>query len=134
MFWLLTLPFRIVFGSGLALTNLNQLTATTAGSTTATFATPSDGGTNAAPALTFTTNTSPTAMQLQTYLNLIPALAGNVAVAGPAGGPLTVVYRNALGDANISDTALSFTTAARPDWYWLYSETSCWMGWKKELR
>src|SRR5262249_19678731 len=92
--------------------NVSQLDGSnTTGGTVATFATTNDGGTVTTPSLPFTSATTPTQGELLTYLNTIPALVNNVAVAGLPGGPLTVVYRNALGDTTVSDTALTFPTA-----------------------
>src|SRR5262249_40900502 len=46
--------------------------------------------------------------QVQTYLNKIPALTGNIAVFGPAGGPFTIVYLNNL--AFTDSSKLNLTT------------------------
>src|SRR5581483_4616063 len=43
-----------------------------------------------------------TAAAYQTNLNTIGALNGNVAVVGAAGGPLTVIFTNALAGANVN--------------------------------
>src|SRR5439155_19291530 len=58
-------------------------------------------GTAASAALTWTAGTAPTAAAVQTNLNTIPALAGNVSVTGPDGGPFRIEFTAALGNANV---------------------------------
>lgn len=107
-------PFLIVFNNVLAGTNVGPLSANvTSGTATTTFATVVDGGAAVVPAaLPYATGLvpSPTAVGLQAYLNAIPALANNVTVIGATGGPFSVVFRNGLGTANLSNSAFTFVT------------------------
>src|SRR5262249_6115784 len=54
-----------------------------------------NGQTSTAAPLTFFPGQSPTAVQVQQYLQGIPALTGNVAVVGPTGGPFTIAFGTA---------------------------------------
>src|SRR5581483_24326 len=54
----------------------------------------------------------PTVGQVQTYLDQIPGMAGNVSVFGAAGGPFTLVYGGALAMAPAS--SLLLTTQTQP--------------------
>ncbi|MCY2989559.1 MAG: hypothetical protein NTY19_17040 [Planctomycetota bacterium] len=51
--------------------------------------------------LTYTPGLSPTATDVLAHLNSIPQLNNNVSVVGRAGGPFTVVFRNALANATV---------------------------------
>src|SRR6185312_11929024 len=73
----------------------NELQTLTLGGTSGGTFTVSFGGVAATGSLTFTTGTAPTAASLQTYLNTIAALNGNVTVLGGDGGPFFIVFNNA---------------------------------------
>ncbi|MCY2986729.1 MAG: M36 family metallopeptidase [Planctomycetota bacterium] len=118
----------ITFTGQWADANLAQLTATptlTGSSPTLTVSTLSQGGANevqtvalaglvagtmtlsyqgssASFPLSFVPGISPTAAEVLAHLDSIPALTGNVSVLGAPAGPFTVVFRNALGGANVS--------------------------------
>src|SRR5581483_10706907 len=125
-------PFTVIFNNLLGTANVPQLTFSTTGGTTATPATTAEGfgneiqtltlgGTSGgtatlsfntvpgAPALTFVPGTSPTAADVLTHLNSIPALAGNVAVLGAPGGPFTIVFLAALAKTNVSQLTAATT-------------------------
>src|SRR5262249_18336508 len=50
-----------------------------------------------------------TQAQLFAYLNLIPALAGNVTVLGAPGGPFTLVFNNAFANVNVPQMTTTVT-------------------------
>src|SRR5262249_28855788 len=56
-----------------------------------------------------------TAADVQASLNTIPALNGNVAVTGSAGGPFTITFVNGLTGVNVPQlTVSSFTGTTAP--------------------
>ena len=57
---------------------------------------------NATSPLTVVPGVSPTAAQVEANLNTIAALAGNVMVLGPDGGPFNILFGNALAATNVS--------------------------------
>jgi parallel beta-helix repeat protein len=68
-------------------------------------------------ALSFTSGTAPTAVQLQTKLDTIAALTGNVTVIGPASGPFDIIFNNALGKTDVVQITAATTggTTATPE-------------------
>jgi hypothetical protein len=68
-------------------------------------------GTNAT-ILTYTSGTAPTAAQVQTHLNSIAALTGNVTVLGAASGPFLVVFRNTLANVDVVPLAQTQVTTS----------------------
>ena len=82
-------PYVITFSNGLTGVNVSQLTTAVTGSVTATPATTTEGS-------------APDAAAVQTNLNAIAALTGNVAVTGTAGGPYTITFSNALTGLNLN--------------------------------
>src|SRR5262249_26866849 len=100
-------PFTILFQGAQSLTNILPLSAS-ADSTASVSVTSIDGGAILPSALPASAGTLPTVGQVQTYLNSIPGLGGNVTVLGTAGGPFTLVYGGSLGltpSANLALTA-----------------------------
>jgi hypothetical protein len=86
--------FTIKYRGSLSGMNVSQLSATASGTATATITTTIQGS-------------LPTATQVQTSLNSIAGLSGNVAVGGDPGGPFTIQIRN-LG--NIAPLDVSTVT------------------------
>ena len=99
-------PFDVVFTGSLTghdIPNPNtssglQLTSSTG--VTSTFSTPTNG-----VALPASGGAGP-AGSIQNNLNTIPALNGNVAVTGNAGGPYTITFTGALAQANVDSIAI----------------------------
>src|SRR5262245_44750538 len=87
-------PFSITFMNALTGVNVVPIAAAASAGTTATIATPTDGA-------------SPTAPQVQTSLNTITGLTGNVTVTGNTGGPFSITVK---GVGNISTLAVAATT------------------------
>ena len=82
-------PYVITFSNGLTGVNISQLTTAVTGGLTATPATTTEGE-------------APDAAAVQTNLNAIAALTGNVTVTGNAGGPYTITFSNALTGLNVN--------------------------------
>src|SRR5207244_3168317 len=61
-------------------------------------------------AATTTNGSSPTAADVQSVLNAIPALTGNVLVTGNTGGPYTVEYLNNLTGKDAVQLTVPVTT------------------------
>src|SRR5262249_4742173 len=126
--------YTITFAGGLASANLAQITVTssltggtvtpstvrdgignevqtiTLGGTSGGTFTVSFGGVAATSgALTFTTGSSPTAAQLPTHLNSIPALNGNAPLTGGNARPSTVVFDNALANVIVAAMTTAVT-------------------------
>ncbi len=62
-----------------------------------------------ATTINFTATTS--AAEIQTALNSIPALNGNISVAGSAGGPYTVTFSGALANQNVATLGVNNSNA-----------------------
>ena len=105
-------PFTVLFSNRLALTNVNTLASDVVGTVGGNFSRLVDGGGILPSALPAAANSLPTVGQVQTYLNSIPGLAGNVTVVGPAGGPFALVYSGDL--ALTPAAALNLTTQTQP--------------------
>ena len=94
--------------AGVGVTGYNGDFVVTSVPTTTTFTyTDSATGLAASGGGTATAATSPTQGALQEYLNLIPALNGNVQAVGPTGGPFDIIYSGALANRAISASALA---------------------------
>ena len=104
-------PFTILFQGAQSLTNVGALSAF-AGSTAAVSVAASDGGTILPAEFPAAAGSLPTVGQVQTYLDHIPGLLGNVTAFGTPGGPFTLIYGGAL--ATTSAAALLLTTQTQP--------------------
>ena len=89
--------------SSLSITDEVQ-TITLGGTSGGTF-TPSFGGVAATFPITFQSGNNPQASFLQTQLETIPALTGNVSVSGNNGGPFTITFNNKLTGQNVAQLA-----------------------------
>src|SRR5262249_5231228 len=124
------LNYVITAAGGLANADLPQFTAAGTGSLTTirngtgnTIETLALGGTSPGtlvvsfdavassnPALNFTARSAPTAADVLAHLNGIPALAGNVVVIGPAGGPFLIVLSGSFAATNVAPSRFTFTS------------------------
>ena len=80
---------------------VNEVQELSFGGTSGGTATPAYDGVNGLP-LTYVPGVSPSATEVQNSLNAIPALAGNILVSGPLGGPFTVTFTGSLSLTNVS--------------------------------
>jgi len=93
-------PYTVFFKNNLTATDAPAITGSINGvSAPALSAVESNGGLILSPTINGVAGTTPTALQLQTYLNKIPGLVpdaqGNqVTVFGPNGGPFALVFSN----------------------------------------
>src|SRR5439155_25026697 len=91
--------YRVAFNSGLAVTDTNFLTDAVT------------GGLTVSPS-TLDGIAKITAAQLQTNLNSIPALTGNVLVFGADGGPFTILFTNGQSLVNQNPLSRNLTGSA----------------------
>src|SRR5207247_1696320 len=87
----------------------NEVQTLTLGGLNGTF-TPAFDGVPVSAAITFTAGSVPTALTLQTSLNTIPALSGNVTVTGANGGPFQITFNGILAGTNVSTLTATTST------------------------
>ena len=91
------------FGSPQGVNEVQTITRNINGSTTFSF--------NAVNGAAITLGTTTTAGAIQSNLNTIPALNGNVSVAGSNGGPWTVTFVNGLAGQDVSQIGVNNANA-----------------------